>query len=169
MTLGELSSTGLSIDIALGVLVFVLLFFEIAVQQRTKKKIEELEKMVGAIRENQSEVFANLEDRANAIKEMLIDKTNPLTSKFNELSRKANQMLARNEALRQEFQQQVNALKAAGDETSAKFTSSHDGVRRAVQEGKSEIERMAKEVEVFGVEIKKMKDFVRERTIDLEL
>ena len=169
MTLGELPSTGLSIDIALGVFVFVLLFFEIIVQLRTKKKIEELEKIVGEIRESQSEVFASLEDRANAIKEMLIDKTNPLTSKFNELSRKANQMLERNEVLRQEFQQQVSALKASDDETSAKFTSSHDAVRRAVQEGKSEIERMAREVEVVAVEIQKMKDFVRERTIDLEL
>jgi hypothetical protein len=169
MTLGELPSTGLSIDIALGVFVFVLLIFEITIQQRTKKKIEKLEKIVVEIRENQSEVFASLENRANAIKEMLIEKTNPLTSKFNELSRKANQMLERNEALRQEFQQQVSALKAAGDETSAKFTSSHDAVRRAVQEGKSEIERMVKEVDVFAVEIEKIKDFVRERTIDLEL
>ena len=169
MTMGELPSSGLSIDIALGVFVFVLLIFEIAVQHRTKKRIEKLEKTVGEIRENQSEVFASLEDRANAMKEMLIDKTNPLSSKFNELSKKANQMVERNEALRRELRQQVSALKAAGDETSAKFTSSHDAVRRAVQEGKSEIERMAKEVKVFAVEIEKMKDFVRERTIDLEL
>jgi hypothetical protein len=38
-----------------------------------------------------------------------------------------------------------------------------------VQEGRSEIERMGKEVGEFAVEMQKMKDFVRERTIDLEL
>jgi peptidoglycan hydrolase CwlO-like protein len=42
-------------------------------------------------------------------------------------------------------------------------------VRKAVQEGKSEIERMAKEVEGFEKEIQQMKNFIREGTIDLEL
>jgi hypothetical protein len=42
-------------------------------------------------------------------------------------------------------------------------------VRKVVQEGKSEIERMAKEVGEFAEEIQQMKNFVREGTIDLEL
>ena len=81
----------------------------------------------------------------------------------------ANTLLERYDGLRQDFEQEMGALRAAGDETTAKLTSSHDAVRKVVQEGKNEIARIGKEVEEFAVEIKKMKDFVRERTIDLEL
>lgn len=169
MTLGELPSTGHFIYLALGVLVFLLLLYQIAVQQRAKKKIRQLERAIVTLQQDQSEVFANLEDRANAIKEMLFEKTNPLTNKLNELSKKANTLLERYDGLRQDFEQQMGALKAAGDETTAKLTSSHDAVRKVVQEGRSEIEKMGKEVGEFAVEMQKMKDFVRERTIDLEL
>ena len=169
MTLGELPSTGDFIFLVLGVLVFLLLIYQIVVQQRAKKQIGQLERTIATLQQDQSGVFANLEDRANAIKEMLFEKTNPLTNKLNELSKKANTLLERYDGLRQDFEQQVGELKAAGDETTAKLTSSHDAVRKVVQEGKSEIERMGKEVEEFAGEIQKMKDFVRERTIDLEL
>ena len=169
MTLGELPSTGNFIYLALGVLVFLLLIYQIVGQQRARKKIGQLEKAIGTLQKDQSSVFANLEDRANAIKEMLFEKTNPLTNRLNELSKKANTLLDRYDGLRQDFEQQMGALRAAGDETTAKLTSSHDAVRKVVQEGKNEIARIGKEVEEFAVEIKKMKNFVRERSIDLEL
>jgi hypothetical protein len=38
-----------------------------------------------------------------------------------------------------------------------------------VQDGKNEIERMTKEVDGFKEEIKKVKDFIRDGIIDLEL
>jgi predicted nucleic acid-binding Zn-ribbon protein len=63
----------------------------------------------------------------------------------------------------------VGSLQDAIDDTNAKFNSSHEAVRKAVQEDKSEIERMAKEVEGFEKEIQQMKNFIREGTIDLEL
>lgn len=169
ITLGELPSSGIYIDIALGLIVLLVLLYEIAVQHRTRKKIRELETKIVAIQQSQGEVFANLEDKANAVKEILFEKTKPMTSKLNELSKKANTMLERNEALRQELEQNVGPLRASVDDTAAKFSSSHDTLRKVVQEGKNEIERMSKEVAGFAEEIDRMKDFIRERTIDLEL
>lgn len=169
MTLGELPSAGIYIDFVLGVIVLLILLYEIAVQQRNRKKISELGKKIIAIHEAQAQVFASLEDKANAIKEVLFERTNPLTNKFNELSKKANALYERNEALRQELEQKVGPLQASVDDTAARFSSSHDALMKAVQEGKSEIERMAKEVECFAEEIQKMKDFIRDGTIDLEL
>lgn len=169
MTLGELSSAGMSIEIALGLIVFLVLCYQIAVQLKAKKKISELEKNVLALHESQAEVFANLENKAEAIKEMLFEKTNPMTSKLNELSRKANAMLERSEALRKELEQKVEPLRTSLDETVTKFGSSQDALRKVVQEGKNEIDKMAKEVQGFAEEMDKMKDFIRERTIDLEL
>ena len=169
MTLGELPTGGLYIDLGLGIVVFLLLFYEIAVQHRTRRKTAQLEKTIVTLQHDQEEVFTNLEDKANAVTDMLFEKTKPLASKLNELSKRANTILERSEAFRQEFQNKVGSLQDAIDDTNAKFNSSHEAVRKAVQEGKSEIERMAKEVEGFEKEIQQMKNFIREGTIDLEL
>ena len=169
MTLGELPTGGLYIDLGLGIVVFLLLLYEIAAQHRTRKGMAELEKNIVTLQHNQAEVFTNLEDKANAVTEMLFEKTKPLASKVNELSKRANTMIERSEALRRELEDKVGPLQAAIDDTNAKFNSSHGAVRKAVQDGKSEIERMVKEVEGFAVEIQQMKTFIRESTIDLEL
>jgi uncharacterized coiled-coil DUF342 family protein len=169
MTLGELPTGGLYIDLGLGIIVFLLLLYQIAAQHRTRKRITDLEKNIVTLQNNQAEVFTNLEDKANAVTEMLFEKTKPLANKVNELSKKASTMIERGEALRQELEDRVGPLQAALDETNAKFNSSHDSVRKMVQEGKSEIERMAKEVEGCAEEIQQMKNFIRESTIDLEL
>ena len=169
MTLGELPTGGLYIDLGLGIVVFLLLLYEIAAQARTRKRMAELEKNIVTLQNNQAEVFTNLEDKANAVTEMLFEKTKPLAIKVNELSQRANTMIERSEAFRQELEDKVGPLQAAIDNSNVKFNSSHDAVRKVVQEGKNEIERMAKEVEGFAEEIKEMKNFIRESTIDLEL
>ena len=169
MTLGELPTGGLYIDLGLGIVVFLLLLYEIAAQARTRKRMAELEKYIVTLQNNQAEVFTNLEDKANAVAEMLFEKTKPLASKVNELSKRANTMIERSEAFRQELEDKVGPLQAAIDNSNVKFNSSHDAIRKVVQEGKSDIERMAKEIEGFAEEIKEMKNFIRESTIDLEL
>ena len=169
MTLGELPTGGLYIDLGLGIVVFLLLLYEITAQHRTRKKMAELEKNIVTLQHNQAEVFTNLEDKANAMTEMLFEKTKPLASKVNELSKRANTMLEKSEALRQELEDRLGPLQAAIDNSDAKFSSSHDAVKKVVQEGKSEIERMVKKLEGFAEEIKEMKNFIRESTIDLEL
>jgi len=169
MTLGELPTGGLYIDLGLGIVVFLLLLYEIAAQARTRKRMAELEKNIVTLQNNQAEVFTKLEDKANAVTEMLFEKTKPLAIKVNELSQRANTMIERSEAFRQELEDKVGPLQAAIDNSNVKFNSSHDAVRKVVQEGKNEIERMAKEVEGFAEEIKEMKNFIRESTIDLEL
>ncbi len=114
-------------------------------------------------------MFLKLEEKANSVREMVFEKANPLTNKLNELSQRTNVILEKNEAIRQDLEQKAGSLKASVDDTAAQFNSSHDAIRKIVQEGKNEIERMAKDVNEFAEEIKKMKDFIRERTIDMEL
>ena len=169
MTLGELPTGGLYIDLGLGIIVFLLLLYEIAVQHRTRKRLTELEKNIVTLQNNQAEVFTNLEDKANAVTEMLFEKTKPLANKVNDLSKKGSLMIEKSEMLRRELEDRVGPLQAALDDTNVKFNSSHDAVRKVIQEGKSEIERMAKEVEGFAEEIQQMKNFIRESIIDLEL
>ena len=169
MTLGELPTGGLYIDLGLGIIVFLLLLYEIVAQHRTRKRLTELEKNIVTLQNNQAEVFTNLEDKANAVTEMLFEKTKPLANKVNEISKKTSNMIERSEAFRRELEDRLGPLQAAIDDATSKFNSSHDTVRKVVQEGKSEIERITKEVAEFAEEIQQMKNFIRESTIDLEL
>jgi predicted nucleic acid-binding Zn-ribbon protein len=169
MTLGELPSSGIYIDIALGLVVLLVLFYQMAAQQRARKKIGELEKRIAAAEEVQAAVFANLEKKDNALKEIVFEKTKPMTNKLNEFSKKASIMLEKNEAVRRELEDQIGPLRSSIDETAAIFNSSQDAIRKVVQDGKNEIERMTKEVEGFKEEIKKVKDFIRDGIIDVEL
>ena len=169
MTLGELPSSGIYIDIALGLVVLLVLLYQIVAQQRTRKKNAELEKRVAAIEQGQAEVFTNLEKKAETLKEIVFEKTKPMTNKLNELSKRANIMLEKNEGVRRELENEIEPLRASIDETAAQFNSSQDVIRKAIQDGKNEIERMTKEVEGFKEEIQKVKDFIRDGIIDLEL
>jgi len=169
MTLVELPSSGIYIDIALGLVVLLALFYQMASQQRARKKIAELVKRVAALEEGQEAALANVDKKANALKEIVFEKTKPMTNKLNELSKKANMMLEKNEGVRRELEEQIVPLKTSIDETAAKFNSSQDAIRKVVQDGKNEIERITKEVEGFKEEIRKVKDFIRDGIIDLEL
>ena len=169
MSLGELPSSGIYLYIALGLVVLLVLLYQLAVQVRARKKIGELEKRIAAVEEGQTAVFANVEKKADTLKEIVFEKTKPMTTKLNELSKKVSMMLERNEAFRRELEDQIEPVKSSIDETAAKFNTSQDAMRRVVQDGKNEIDRMNKEVEGFKQEIRKVKDFIRDGIIDLEL
>ena len=169
MTLGELPSSGSYLYIAIGLLVLLVLFFQIAAQVRIRKRIGELEKRIAAAEEGQEAVFANLEKKANVLQEVILEKTRPMTNKLNELSKKANIMLEKNETVRRELEDQISPLRSSIDDTAAKFNSSQDAIRKVVQDGKNEIDRITQEVEAFKEEIRRVKDFIRDGIIDLEL
>ena len=169
MTLGELPSSGSYLYIAIGLLVLLVLFFQIAAQVRIRKRIGELEKRIAAAEEGQEAVFANLEKKANVLQEVILEKTRPMSNKLNELSKKANIMLEKNETVRRELEDQIGPLRTSLDDTAAKFNSSQDAIRKVVQDGKNEIDRITKEVEGFKEEIRRVKDFIRDGIIDLEL
>ena len=169
MTLGELPSSGSYLYIALGLLVLLMLLFQMVAQLRIRKKLGELEKRLTVAEESQEAVFANLEKKANVLQEVILEKTKPMTNKLNELSKKANVMLEKNETVRRELEDQIVPLRSSIDDTAAKFNSSQDAIRKVVQDGKNEIDRITKEVEGFKEEIRRVKDFIRDGIIDLEL
>ena len=169
MLFDNASSSGLYIDIAIVVLVGCMFLLQLAGRRKTQRKIREIEEEIATLLQVQSDMSASLEEEAAILKERLVEKTNPLTSKLNELSRQASLMHERNEAVRRELEQKMSSLKAYIDDTAAKFSSSNDALRKIVQQGRNEIERMSKDIDSFAEEIRKMKDLIRERAVDLEL
>jgi len=169
MLFGDASSSGIYIDIAIMLMVCCILLFERAVRKKDKKKMAEVEQKIAALEQIQSATSESFEEEITLLKEMLLKQTNPLTKKLNELSKNARVMHERNQAIRRELEQKIGPLRASIDDTAAKFSSSHDAIRKIVQQGKNEIDIMTKDIDIFAQEIQKMKDFIRERIIDLEL
>lgn len=169
MLFGDASSSGIYIDIAIMLMVCCILLFERAVRKKDKKKMAEVEQKIAALEQIQSATSESFEEEITLLKEMLLKQTNPLTKKLNELSKNARVMHERNQAIRRELEQKIGPLRASIDDTAAKFSSSHDAIRKIVQQGKNEIDIMNKDIDIFAQEIQKMKDFIRERIIDLEL
>jgi len=169
MLFGDASSSGLYIDIAIMLMVGCILLFERSVRKKSKEKMAEVEQKIAALEQFQSAASESFEKAITQLKEMLLKQTNPLTKKLNELSKNARVMHERNQAIRRELEQKIGPLRASIDDTAAKFSSSHDTIRKIVQQGKNEIDIMNKDIDIFAQEIQKMKDFIRERIIDLEL
>ena len=169
MVFGDASSSGLYLDIGILAIVFCILLFAIAGRLKVKKKMAEIEQKIASLAQFQSDISATFQEEVGILKEMVLEKTNPLISKVNELLKKADAMNERNKAIRRELEQEVGPLRASIDDTTAKFRSSNDAMTKIVQQGKSEIEVMTRDIDAFSEEIKKMKDFIRERMIDLEL
>ncbi len=169
MLFGDASSSGIYIDIAIMLMVCCILLFERAVRKKDKKKMAEVEQKIAALEQIQSATSESFEEEITLLKEMLLKQTNPLTKKLNELSKNARVMHERNQAIRRELEQKIGPLRASIDDTAAKFSSSHDAIRKIVQQGKNEIDIMTKDIDIFAQEIQRMKDFIRERIIDLEL
>ncbi len=169
MLFGDASSSGLYIDIVIMLMVCCVLLLERSVRKKNKERMAEIEKKIAALEQFQSAASESFEEAITQLKEMLLKQTNPLTKKLNELSKNARVMHERNQTIRRELELKIGPLRASIDDTAAKFISSHDAIRKIVQQGKNEIDIMNKDIDIFAQEIQKMKDFIRERIIDLEL
>jgi methyl-accepting chemotaxis protein len=104
-----------------------------------------------------------------ALKEVLFDKTRGLAQRVTELSKNMSEIRQRNDAMITEIEGKVDPLKAALHESVGKLDASHDAMRKMIWDTSAELKRLTSRLSVFSQEVKKMKDFVRERSIDLEL
>ncbi|MGA1841262.1 MAG: hypothetical protein ACMUIU_11610 [bacterium] len=157
------------IDIAIFIIFFVVLFVEILVSQKTNLEIEGLDKKITVLQKFRSEGFKNLEERLNSIRETLFEKVNPLNINLNELSKRTDDLFEKYNSILQEIDRKVAPLQTSFDDALAGINSSQEAMSNALKEGEKEIKKMTESIDAFREEIRKIKDFIRERTIDLEL
>jgi hypothetical protein len=158
----ELLAYGVYIDGVLLLLIVITLISSIAAQRKTKQKVEETEKRVVALKKYQEDIFESLDKKYASFKEVLVDKTDRLTTRLNELSKKFDSVLENNETVMLEIDNKTQPLKVSLGET-------EKSLRKLVQANEIEMKKVEKELSDFSREIQKMKDDIRERTIDLEL
>jgi len=137
--------------------------------QKTKRKIKELEEKINTIENARVEEFITIDGRLATLKKMFIDKVNQLDLKINELLQKNNHLYEKYNAIGVELDKKMEPFQSLFEVTVSKVNSSQEALKEAIEEGENEIKKMAEGIYSFSKEIREMKDFIRERTIDLEL
>lgn len=150
--------------------VFLLAFISwLLVVRKIRRELRNVEVKVEALDECKSERYVNLEGRLNSLKQMVSARIIRLTNDLNELSKKNDLLIERYGLIGAELDKKIEPLQNLFDITVSKVNSSNQEMKKAVEDGEYTIKRMAEGIRIFSEEIRKMKDFIRERTIDLEL
>jgi DNA anti-recombination protein RmuC len=168
MEFGQLP-VGFLIDVVIIAIIVALLVAEKIMRRRLQTRIVELQRNLDDLEEQQSKRITDLANKFASLKDILFERTNALTVKFNELAKRSNQVFEQNRSVLQEIDKRMNPLKETLDDTLAREISSRDTIRKRIQQNETELRRISKDINDFANEIKKMKNFIRERTIDLEL
>ena len=150
------------IDVALLVLIILSFIIAIAAQGKMKKRREQTEEKIETLKKYQEDVFEMLSKKHGSLEKVLVDRINKLTAKLNTI-------LKSNETVMLEIDNKTNPLKASIDEAMDEVKATRGTLRKTMLENEKEMKKMGKEIDDFSKEIQKMKDDIRERTIDLEL
>lgn len=169
MALAKLLTVGNLVDAVLLLLIIGSWILMIRVRRSASRQNQETEKKVAALKKYQSELYEDLEGEYESLKETVFERTKSLTQRLNELSKKLDLLRQRQEAAVAELEGKVEPIRASLDENFSKVNRSQDSLRRVIRENEKEMKRMAADLNGFVNQIKKMKDCIRERTIDLEL
>jgi len=162
MMITNLLANASYIDVALLVLIILSFITAIVAQGKMTKKRGETEEKIEALKKYQEDVFEMLNKKHESLKEVVVDRINKLTTKLNAI-------LKSNETVMLEIDNKTKPLKASIDDTVDQVKATRDTLRKTMLENEREMKRMGKEINDFSKEIQKMKDDIRERTIDLEL
>jgi peptidoglycan hydrolase CwlO-like protein len=140
---------------------------------RERAKTAQLIREIEALRQEQKDLQEQFkhggESLKEALKEILSDKTRVLVQRVTELARGMSEIRQRNEAILVEVEGKVDPVKEALTDSVAKFDASHEALRKMIWGTGEEVKRTTSTLQAFSQDLKQMKEFLRERSIDLEL
>ena len=150
-------------DMILLLLIVFSLVSVYVVRQNIKKKMEETEERIADLQRYQGQVSEGLDSKFASLKDDIDDTSNKVIVRINELLKKLNTTLSESKkGVLFEVENRINTMKASLNETQG-------SIRRSLMENEKEVKRLSQELEDFSKEIQRMKDDIRERSIDLEL
>jgi peptidoglycan hydrolase CwlO-like protein len=150
-------------DIILLLLIVFSLVSVYVVRQNIKKEMEETEEKIADLQRYQGQVSEGLDSKFASLKDDIDDTSNKVIVRINELLKKLNTTLSESKKVMMfEVENRINTMKASLNETQG-------SIRKSLMENEKEMKRLSQELEDFSKEIQRMKDDIRERSIDLEL
>jgi len=160
------------VDLALLLLIIASWVFLFRLR-REREKTAQLTKEIEALRQQHKDLQEHFkqgsESLKEALKEVLFDKTRALAQRVTEVARGITEIRQRNEAILAEVEGKVEPVKDALSDSVAKFDSSHEALRKMIWSNGEEVKKITSTLQAFSQELKQMKEFLRERSIDLEL
>jgi hypothetical protein len=96
-------------------------------------------------------------------------KTHGLTKKTTEVHEKCDAVSKQCDAVSKQIDKKIAPVQKDFDDALTKVNSSQQIMKKVIEEGEIEIKKMSEDIDSFVEEIQRMKDIIRERTIDLEL
>jgi len=160
------------VDLALLLLIigcWVLVFRLRKEREKTAHLTQEIAALQQAQKDLQEHFKQGSESLKEALKQVLFDKTRALAQRVTELARGITEMRERNQALLAEVEGKVEPVKEALGASVAKFHASHEALRKMIWGTGEEMKKITSTLQAFSQELKQMKEFLRERSIDLEL
>lgn len=140
---------------------------------KEQKKVAELTQEIAALQQQQQDLQQHFrqgtESLKEALKEVFFDKTRVLTQRITELAKSTIEIRRRYEAMLVEVEGKVDPVKQSLNDNIAKMDASQDAMRRMIWGTSEEVKRLTSHLNAFSQELKKMKEYLRERIIDLEL
>jgi methyl-accepting chemotaxis protein len=141
--------------------------------RKEREKTALLTKEIEALQQQQKDLQEHFrqgsESLKEALKEVLFDKTRALAQRLTEVARGITEIRQRNEAILAEVEGKVEPVKEALSDSVAKFDASHEALRKVIWGTSEEVKKITSTLHAFSQELKQMKEFLRERSIDLEL
>lgn len=144
------------------ILILLFLIIDIFIRRKLKKGVQESREKIASLRSTQEEVFEDLDQKYTSLREMLLDKTNKLSADINRLSENFSSLRTNNEAFKAEMNNKTKQMRMSLDETEKTF-------RKLLKTNERDQKAIQQKFNTLSKEIQKMKDDIRERTIDLEL
>lgn len=172
MVLAQLLPNVSYVDLALFLLIvgcWVLLLRLRKERERTAQLAQEIAALQQQQKELQEHFKQGSESLKEALKGVLFDKTRALAQRVTELARGITEIRQRSEAIVHEVEGKVDPVKEALGDSVAKFETSHEALRKMIWGTSEEVKRLTATLKAFSHELKNMKEFLRERSIDLEL
>jgi methyl-accepting chemotaxis protein len=160
------------VDLALLLLIiasWVFLFRLRKEREKTALLTKEIEALQQQQKDLQEHFRQGSESLKEALKEVLFDKTRALAQRLTEVARGITEIRQRNEAILAEVEGKVEPVKEALSDSVAKFDASHEALRKVIWGTSEEVKKITSTLHAFSQELKQMKEFLRERSIDLEL
>jgi peptidoglycan hydrolase CwlO-like protein len=170
-------------DIALLALFVCILIYIIITQRRIEKKISDVDDE-HVLLSNYKEGLVNnvlklekayhwinkdLDKKMESITKENDKKLENLTKNINELAQKNLALLKQKDEILKEVHSWVSPLKASLQKSAGQVKEFQDSISKQLEENENERRKLAKDFKYFTDEIKRMKDCIRERTIDFEL
>jgi translation elongation factor EF-1beta len=172
MVLEQLLANVSYVDLAL-LLLIIASWVPIFRLRKEREKTAQLTQEIAALQQQQKDLQEHFkqgsESLKEALKEVLFDKTRALAQRVTELARGITEIRQRNEAIIAEVEGKVEPVKEALSNSVAKFDASHEALRKMIWGTGEEVKKITSGLHAFSQELKQMKEFLRERSIDLEL